>query len=72
MLPLNFFFEPVLSVFSLTPTVFTNKISVALKAIRQRSHRQTDFGTISGRPDEPVDIFQAGLCLDLRMRYLDC
>ena len=43
-LPLNFFFEPALSVISLTPTVFTNKISVALKAIRQCSHRQTDFG----------------------------
>ena len=44
MLPLNFFVEPALSVISLTPTVFTNKISVALKAIRQCSHRRTDFG----------------------------
>ena len=44
MLPLSFFFEPVLSVISLTPAVFTNKISVALKASRQCSHRQTDFG----------------------------
>ena len=35
MLPLNFFFEPVLSIISLTPTVFTKKISLALKAIRQ-------------------------------------
>ena len=33
MLPLNVFFAPVLSVIPLTPTVFTNKILVALKAI---------------------------------------
>ena len=67
MLPLNFFFEPALSVISLTPTVFSNKISVALKTIRQCSHRRTDFGHV-----ETADIFQAGLCLDLRMRHPDC
>ena len=44
MLQLNFFFAPVLSVIPLTPTVFTNKISVSLKAIWQCSHRRTDFG----------------------------
>ena len=72
MLPLKFFFEPVLSVFSLTPTVFTNKISVALKAIQQCSHRRTDFGQNFGLSDEPVDILQAGLSLSARMRHPDC
>ena len=72
MLPLKFFFEPVLSVFSFTPTVFTTKISFALKAIQQCSHRRTDFGQNFGLSDEPVDIFQAGLSLNLRMRHPDC
>ena len=40
MLPLNFFFEPVLSVISLTPTVLINKISLALK----QRFRHTNFG----------------------------
>ena len=71
-LPLNFFFEPALSVISLTPTVFTNKISVALKAIRQCSHRQTDFGHNFGWSRWTSCTFQADLCLDLRMRHLDC
>ena len=65
MLPLNFFFEPVLSVISLTPTVFTYKISLPFKAARQFSHRRTDFGHNLVRYDEPVDIF---LAISVRMR----
>ena len=65
MLPLNFFFEPVLSVISLTLTVFTYKISLPLKAVRQFSHRRTDVGHNLVRHDEPVDIF---LAISVRMR----
>ena len=72
MLPQSFSFEASLSVICLTPIVFTNKILVALKAIKQSSDRRTDFEHDFGRHDELVDTFQAGPCLDVGMRHPDC
>ena len=72
MLPLNFFFEAVLSAIFLTATVFTTKYQLRWKLFDNVRIVQQTLDTISGRHDEPVDIFQACLCLDLRMRHPDC